>query len=485
MAGTIEKNYAEKVIEEIIEGMPEKTQKDRKKHFKVVEDGTESCNITSNRKSRPGVMTIRGCAYAGSKGVVWGPVKDMLHISHGPVGCGQYSWGTRRNYATGTLGVDNFTVFQITSDYQEKDIVFGADKKLNTMIDEIEVMFPLNRGVSIQSECPIGLIGEDIEAVARSKSEETGKPVVPVRCEGFRGVSQSLGHHIANDALRDWIYEKQLGTPEVEDSPYNIALIGDYNIGGDAWGSRKILEEMGLKVISQGTGDSTVAELKNVSRSKLVLLHCYRSMNYIARYLEEIYKVPWMEFNFFGPTQIIKSMRAIAAHFDKKVQKRTEKLIAEKYQPYFDEITARYRPRVEGKSVMLYVGGLRPRHVMPVFEDLGMPATITGYEFAHGDDYQRTLEYVKNTTVLVDDLNEYEMEKLIEKLRPDLVGSGIKEKYQCQKSGIPFRQMHSWDYSGPYHGIEGYAIFARDIDMAVNGPIWKMLTPPWKKAVSE
>jgi len=23
-------------------------------------------------------MTIRGCAYAGSKGVVWGPIKDMI-----------------------------------------------------------------------------------------------------------------------------------------------------------------------------------------------------------------------------------------------------------------------------------------------------------------------------------------------------------------------------------------------------------------------
>jgi nitrogenase molybdenum-iron protein alpha chain len=58
--------------------------------------------ITSNRKSLPGVMTIRGCAYAGSKGVVWGPIKDMIHISHGPVGCGQYSRAGRRNYYVGT-----------------------------------------------------------------------------------------------------------------------------------------------------------------------------------------------------------------------------------------------------------------------------------------------------------------------------------------------------------------------------------------------
>jgi nitrogenase molybdenum-iron protein alpha chain len=40
------------------------------------------------------------------------------------------------------------------------------------------------------------------------RAKETGKPVVPVRCEGFRGVSQSLGHHIANDTVRDWVLPK-------------------------------------------------------------------------------------------------------------------------------------------------------------------------------------------------------------------------------------------------------------------------------------
>ena len=64
--------------------------------------------ITSNRKSLPGVMTVRGCAYAGSKGVVWGPIKDMIHVSHGPVGCGQYSRAGRRNYYVGVTGINAF-----------------------------------------------------------------------------------------------------------------------------------------------------------------------------------------------------------------------------------------------------------------------------------------------------------------------------------------------------------------------------------------
>ena len=153
-------------------------------------------------------MTVRGCAYAGSKGVVWGPVKDMVHISHGPVGCGHYSWSQRRNYYIGNTGVDTFVTMQFTSDFQEKDIVFGGDKKLEKIIDEIGELFPLANGISIQSECPIGLIGDDIEAVSRKKHKETGKTIVPVRCEGFRGVSQSLGHHIANDAIRDWVFDK-------------------------------------------------------------------------------------------------------------------------------------------------------------------------------------------------------------------------------------------------------------------------------------
>ena len=56
---------------------------------------------------------------------------------------------------------------------------------------------------------------------------------------------------------------------------------------------------------------------------------------------------------------------------------------------------AKYGPRLKGKSVMLYVGGLRPRHVVNAYEDLGMQIAGTGYEFAHNDDYQRTGHYVK------------------------------------------------------------------------------------------
>jgi nitrogenase molybdenum-iron protein alpha chain len=472
---------SEALIQEVLEVYPEKARKDRAKHLAVNDQSIEQSKkcITSNRKSLPGVMTIRGCAYAGSKGVVWGPIKDMIHISHGPVGCGQYSRAGRRNYYVGTTGVNTFGTMNFTSDFQEKDIVFGGDKKLAKVMLEIESLFPLNKGISIQSECPIGLIGDDIEAVAKKTAKDINKPIVPVRCEGFRGVSQSLGHHIANDAIRDWVLPRR-DTQEFAGTPYDVAVIGDYNIGGDAWSSRILLEEMGLRVIAQWSGDGTIAEMEMTPNAKLNLIHCYRSMNYIARHMEEKYSIPWIEYNFFGPTKVAESLRAIAAHFDDKIKEGAERVIA-KYQAMMDEVIAKYKPRLQGKRVMLYVGGLRPRHVIGAYEDLGMEVVGTGYEFGHGDDYDRTIKDMGNATLLYDDITGFEFEEFVKRVKPDLVGSGIKEKFIFQKMGVPFRQMHSWDYSGPYHGYDGFAIFARDMDMTINNPCWNKMIPPWAK----
>ena len=178
-----QRGVTQAMIEEILAAFPAKAKKDRLKHLKPNDPTGEDkeCQVKSNMKSRPGVMTARGCAYAGSKGVVWGPIKDVVHISHGPVGCGQYSWAGRRNYARGELGIDSFVAMQFTSDFKERDIVFGGDKKLAKICEEIATLFPLLKGISVQSECPVGLIGDDIEAVARSSSEALGVPVVPVR----------------------------------------------------------------------------------------------------------------------------------------------------------------------------------------------------------------------------------------------------------------------------------------------------------------
>ena len=68
----------------------------------------------------------------------------------------------------------------------------------------------------------------------------------------------------------------------------------------------------------------------------------------------------------------------------------------------------------------------------------------------------------------------------IEINHPDVFCAGIKEKYCVQKMGIPLKQLHSYDYGGPYAGFKGAVYFYKDIDMIVNTSVWKLIKAPWE-----
>ncbi|TLM99036.1 nitrogenase molybdenum-iron protein alpha chain, partial [bacterium] len=71
-------------------------------------------------------------------------------------------------------------------------------------------------------------------------------------------------------------------------------------------------------------------------------------------------------------------------------------------------------------------------------------------------------------------------EKFERLLKPDIFASGIKDKFIPQKMGIPSKQLHSYDYSGPYAGFNGAVKFAEDITAMFTTPTWNFISPPWK-----
>ena len=77
---SMNRQETEQLIQEVLEVYPEATGKQRAKHLMANDPTLEKSNkcIVANKKALPGVMTARGCAYAGAKGVVWGPVKDVV-----------------------------------------------------------------------------------------------------------------------------------------------------------------------------------------------------------------------------------------------------------------------------------------------------------------------------------------------------------------------------------------------------------------------
>jgi nitrogenase molybdenum-iron protein alpha chain len=130
----------DKKLEDMLEAYPDVVKKNRKKHL-VIRNSAEACQqIEANTRTIPGIISQRGCCFAGCKGVVVGPIKDMIHIVHGPIGCAYYSWGTRRNKARADDTTPKENIYLrlcFTTDMQESDIVFGGRKKLAGMIDEV------------------------------------------------------------------------------------------------------------------------------------------------------------------------------------------------------------------------------------------------------------------------------------------------------------------------------------------------------------
>ncbi len=439
---------------------------EREKHT-YVKDSSESILPRSNIQTIPGDFTERGCTYAGCMGVVGGPIKDVIHLVHGPIGCAYWTWGggTRQNIS------DNPSFHRkycFSTDMQEDNIIFGGEDKLYQSILDAYKEFPNVNGVFVYSTCVIGLIGDDIKGVCSRAEEEIGVRVVPFACEGFRGCSQSLGHHIANDTL----FERVVGTKEPEyKTDYDMNIIGDYNIKGDLWAIKPLFEEMGIRILSTFTGNASIDEIAQAHRAKLNLMHCQRSTPYICKLMEEKYGIPVVKATIFGIKQTSKALRDVASFFS--LEEKAEEII-EQEVPKVAPIIEGYKKKFQGKRVFVYQGAPRAWHWVKMFRELGIETIAAATTFGHEEDYVRICERVKDGALVMDNPNSLEIEEVLVELKPDLFVSGLKEKYLSYKLGVPFINGHSYE-KGPYAAYSGFLNFAGDIEKALFSPVWGLI----------
>ncbi|SDP12909.1 nitrogenase molybdenum-iron protein alpha chain [Desulforhopalus singaporensis] len=520
------------IKDKLLEKYPPKVARKRAKQIMVNEALENSTpEITANVRTIPGIITMRGCTYAGCKGVIMGPTSDIVNLVHGPIGCSFYAWLTRRNQTDAINDTNaNYITYAMSTDMQDSDIIFGGEKKLKAAIQEAYDLFH-PKAIAVFATCPVGLIGDDIHAVAKEMKTKFGDcNVFAFSCEGYKGVSQSAGHHIANNQ----VFTHVVGDSDSEKTgEYKINLLGEYNIGGDGFEIDRILNKCGITNISTFSGNATYDKFASANQADLSCVMCHRSINYVADMLETKYGIPWIKVNFIGAEATAKSLRKIAQYFnDEKLTKKVEEVIAQEMAPV---VAARKDvfPRTSGKTAMLFVGGSRAHHYQELFTELGMKTLSAGYEFAHRDDYEgrhviphlkvdadsRNIEEIEvspdpqlykprkseeeikkleaegvdfkeyaglneamdENTIVIDDLNQYEAEKLVELLKPDLFCAGIKEKFSIQKLGVPMKQLHSYDSGGPYAGFTGAINFYNEIDRLVNSRVWGYMKAPWQE----
>jgi nitrogenase molybdenum-iron protein alpha chain len=259
---------------------------------------------------------------------------------------------------------------------------------------------------------------------------------------------------------------------------------------------------------------------------------CHRSINYVAEMMDTKYGIPWFKVNFIGAEATGKSLRKMAKYFDDEdLIARVEEVIAEE-EAKVEAVLEAVKPRTRGKTAMLFVGGSRAHHYQELFSEMGMRTLAAGYEFAHRDDYEgrailpnlkvdadsRNIEELhvepdpekysprkseaemesmeadgfefrdyegmmpemSDDSFVIDDISHLEMERLVETYKPSVFCAGIKEKYAVQKMGVPLKQLHSYDYGGPFAGFAGAINFYKEIDRMTNCSIWDLVGAPWE-----
>jgi nitrogenase molybdenum-cofactor synthesis protein NifE len=378
----------------------------------IFEKGGADFELTCNKVSVAGSVSQRACVFCGSRVVLY-PIADALHIVHGPIGCAAYTWDIRGALSSGP----ELHRLSFSTDLSETDIIYGGERKLVTALDElIDEYKP--KAAFVYSTCIVGIIGDDVESVCKKMSQKKGIPVLPVHSEGFKGTKKD-GYKAACHALF-----KLTGRENTEGiSRYSINILGEFNIGGEAWIIKEYYRRMGIEVVSVMTGDGRVKEIGRSHGASLNVVQCSGSMTYLAKLMEEKYGIPYKRVSYFGIEDMSAALYDVATFFKDNpgIMDKTKALVQEEINKIYPALLE-MKKELAGKKAALYVGGtFKAFSLIKALRHLGMDVVLAGTQTGSPEDYELLKELCDEGTVILDDANPLELSKYIIEKGADLL----------------------------------------------------------------
>ncbi len=417
-----------------------------------------------------------GCAFDGAK-IALQPIADVAHLVHGPIACEGNSWDNRHSasshsqiYRTG-----------FTTDINELDVIYGGEKRLFKSIREIIDKYD-PPAVFVYQTCVTALVGDDIEAVCQRATEKFGKPIIPVNAPGFAG-PKNLGNKLGAEALLDYV----IGTREPEfTTPYDINIIGEYNLVGELWQVKPLLDALGIRILSCISGDGRYNEVATAHRAKVNMMVCSKSMINIATKMEQRWGIPYFEGSFYGIGDMSDTLRQIARLLVQTgapadLLDRTERLIEVEEARAWKRI-AHYKQRLAGKRVLLITGGVKSWSVVAALQEGGMEIVGTSVKKSTKEDKEKIKEIMGEgaDAHMIDDMTPREMYAMLRDARADIMLSGGRSQFVALKARMPWLDINQ-ERHHPYGGYEGMVELVAEIDRAIYNPVWQQvrIPAPW------
>lgn len=426
----------------------------------------QTCNAPT-----PGATT-GGCAFEGAQISLF-PYADAVHLVHGPITCVGASWQTRES-RTSWSG-KNFTDMGFSTDVSLNDVIFSGEKKLTGAIAYIIDLYS-PEAVFVYSTCVTSLIGDDIDLICKQSRERYGIPFVPVHAPGFVG-SKNLGSRLGGEA----VLRHLIGTAEPEyTTPFDINLIGEYNVTGDMWQYSHLLDELGIRILSTLSGDGRIASIRTAHRAKLNVIVCAKSLISLPRKMQETYGIPWLSLSFYGKRDTSDGLMAIAqALGDAELIERTKALI-KREEEQLEEQLRPYRIMFKGKKAVLNTGGNKSWSIAAALQDLGIEVVATSVRKATATDREKAQQYLGRDGVLM--LNPgQEQAGLIDEKGAHLLLAGGRSLYTALKKRIAFIDVNQ-EKKKSYGAYQGLLALAEDVKNALENPVFSIAgrKAPWE-----
>ena len=418
--------------------------------------------LACEKASTAGAVSQRACVFCGSRVVLY-PVADAVHVVHGPVGCAAFTWDIRGAMSSGLeLHRNSFS-----TDLRENEIIHGGEPRLEEALRHLIAKFN-PKAAFVYATCIVGVIGDDVGAIAKKVTRDTGVPVIPVHSEGFRGTKKD-GYRAACEAL-----ETLIGTGDTSGiSPLSINILGEFNLAGEAWMIQDYYRRMGVEVVSVMTGDGRVDDIRRSHGAALNVVQCSGSMTSLAKDMERDYGIPFLRVSYFGIEDVAQALYDVADFFeDVEVKRGAEKVVREELLELMP-ILAPYREKLQGKSAAIYVGGaFKAFSLIKALRTVGMRVALVGSQTGNSEDYKLLEQMCDPGTVIVDDSNPVELSRFIIEKDVDLFIGGVKERPMAYKLGVAFCD-HNHERKIALAGFEGMKNFAEEVYRSVCSPVWQ------------
>lgn len=390
-------------------------------------------------------------------------ILDAAIVHHSPSGCAVTAMQTSnsKDQLAAKLNLDNSHSAYVCTDMSEADTVFGAVANLRDIIFETARRYQ-PAAIFIGASCVSGVIGEDLESVARETAEELGIPVAPIHCEGFRTKIWASGFDAAFHAILKYIVKP----PEKKTNVINVI-----NFYGSA--RREITRLFGtfgyqpIFLIS----NTTVEQLSHLSEAAATVSTCGTLGTYLGYGLQKQYGVPYVK--SLQPHGIA-GFESWLGELGKVLCRETEveELLNREKEEYLPKIE-KVKEKLTGLTAVVGMGpgfnfnttralqelGIKIVHSAAwhfdrMYDDGGLPDAFTYLAKHSPDDFPFT----------VNDLQNHELIGILKSTRPDIFFSRhVGSTVWAMKLGIPAICLYDEYAIFGYRGLLNFAYSVLDV----------------------